>query len=165
MILVSACLLNYPVRYKGDGNPCRLLLDAAAKGQDAHFLPFCPEVSGGLPTPRPPAEIQNGTGKNVLAGTAAVINKEGSDVTANFLAGAKACAALCARQHITAAILKQRSPSCGSKAIYDGSFSGVTIAGQGVTAALLASQNIPVYGEDNLTADLLAKLLAEDKEL
>lgn len=162
MILVSACLLNYPVRYNGNGNPCQLLLAAAAQGLSAQLLPFCPEVSGGLPMPRPPAEIKNGTGKNVLAGTAAVINKEGCDVTANFLAGAKNCAALCARQHITAAILKQRSPSCGSKAIYDGTFSGVTIAGQGVTAALLASQNITVYGEDDLTAELLAKLLAED---
>lgn len=162
MILVSACLLNYPVRYKGDGNPCKLLLDAVAQGFGAQLLPFCPEVSGGLPTPRPQAEIKNGTGKNVLDGTAAVINNEGKDVTANFLAGAKACAKLCAHKHITAAILKQRSPSCGSKAIYDGTFSGVTIAGQGVTAALLAKQNITIYGEDDLTAELLAKLLAED---
>ena len=159
MILVSACLLNQPVRYKGDGNPCQLLLEAVAKGHGKQLVAFCPEVAGGLSTPRPPAEIQGGTGADVLQGTASVMNKIGEDVTAAFIEGAQKCAELCKEKGITVAILKQRSPSCGSKAIYDGSFCGKTIAGQGVTAALLTSMGVKVYGEDDLTPDLLEKLL------
>ena len=159
MILVSACLLNHPVRYKGDANPCPQLLEALAKGHGDQLLPFCPEVSGGLPTPRPPAEIKGGTGDDVLQGKTKVVNKEGQDVTAAFIEGAQKCAQLCKEKGITVAILKQRSPSCGSKAIYDGTFSGTTISGQGVTAALLTSMGIKVYGEDDLTPELLEKLL------
>ena len=159
MILVSACLLNHPVRYKGDGNPCQLLLEAVAKGHGEEFLPFCPEVVGGLPIPRPPAEIRGGTGADVLQGTASVMNKIGEDVTLAFVEGAQKCAALCQEKGITVAILKQRSPSCGSKAIYDGTFSGKTIEGQGVTAALLTSIGVKVYGEDDLTPELLEELL------
>ena len=159
MILVSACLLNHPVRYKGDGNPCPLLLEMLAKGKGEEILPFCPEVSGALPTPRPPAEIQGGTGADVLQGTAKVVNNQGEDVTSAFVEGARKCAALCQEMGITAAILKQRSPSCGSKAIYDGSFSGRIVAGQGVTAALLTNMGIKIYGEDDLTPELLENLL------
>ena len=159
MILVSACLLNHPVRYKGDGNPCPLLLALLAKGKGEEILPFCPEVSGGLPTPRPPAEIKGGSGADVLLGKAKVVNKEGQDVTTAFVEGAQKCAKLCKEKGITVAILKQRSPSCGSKAIYDGTFSGKTIAGKGVTAALLTSLGIKVYGEEDLTPELLDKLL------
>ena len=90
---------------------------------------------------------------------AKVVNKEGQDVTAAFIDGAQKCAQLCMEKGITVAILKQRSPSCGSKAIYDGTFSGTTISGQGVTAALLTSIGIKVYGEDDLTPELLEKLL------
>lgn len=159
MILVSACLLNHPVRYKGDGNPCPLLLVLLAKGKGEEILSFCPEVSGGLPTPRPPAEIKGGSGADVLLGKAKVVNKEGQDVTTAFVEGAQKCAQLCKEKGITVAILKQRSPSCGSKAIYDGTFSGKTIAGKGVTAALLTSLGIKVYGEEDLTPELLDKLL------
>ena len=158
MILVSACLLNHPVRYKGDGNPCPLLLEALAKGHSKQLVAFCPEVAGGLSTPRPPAEIQGGTGADVLQGTASVMNKIGEDVTAAFVDGAQKCAELCKQKGITVAILKQRSPSCGSKAIYDGTFSDKTIAGQGVTAALLTNCGVKVYGEDDLTPELLEKL-------
>ena len=87
------------------------------------------------------------------------MNKIGEDVTVAFVEGAQKCAALCKEKGITVAILKQRSPSCGSKAIYDGTFSGKTIYGQGVTAALLTSMGIKVYGEDDLTPGLLEKLL------
>ena len=160
MILVSACLLNHFVRYKGDGNPCPILLEALAKGHGERLLPFCPEVAGGLPTPRHPAEIQGGTGADVLQGTAMVVNKQGEDVTSAFVEGAKKCAALCQEKGITVAILKQRSPSCGSRAVYDGTFCGKTIAGQGVTAALLTSMGIKVYGEEDLKPELLEKLLS-----
>ena len=87
------------------------------------------------------------------------MNKIGEDVTASFVDGAQKCAELCKEKGITVAILKQRSPSCGSKAIYDGTFSGKNIYGQGVTAALLTSMGIKVYGEDDLTPGLLEKLL------
>lgn len=158
MILVSACLLNHPVRYKGDGNPCPLLLEALAKGHAEQLVPFCPEVAGGLPTPRPPAEIKGSTGADVLKGNAVVVNNQDENVTKAFVEGAQKCAKLCQEKGITVAILKQRSPSCGSKAIYDGSFSDKTIAGQGVTAALLTNCGVKVYGEDDLTPELLEKL-------
>ena len=159
MILVSACLLNQPVRYKGDGNPCQLLLEAVSRGHGEQLVPFCPEVAGGLPTPRLPAEIRGGAGAEVLNNQAVVTNKEAQNVTAAFVDGAHKCAELCQEKGITVAILKHRSPSCGSKAIYDGTFSGKTIDGQGVTAALLTSMGVKVYGEDDLTPELLEKLL------
>lgn len=157
MILVSACLLNIPVRYKGDGNPCSLLFPYAANGQ---LLPFCPEVAGGLPTPRLPAEISGGTGSDVWQNKARVVNDQNEDVTDAFKAGAKLCAEVCRRYNITAAILKQRSPSCGSSAVYDGSFQGRRIPGMGVTAALLAQQGIKIYSEEDVTEKLLQKLLS-----
>lgn len=157
MILVSACLLNLPIRYKGDGNLCSLLLPYAASGQ---LLPFCPEATGGLPTPRPPAEISGGTGLDVWRGCARVVNDQGEDVTDAFKRGAQLCAEICRHYNITAAILKQRSPSCGSSAIYDGSFQGRRIPGMGVTAALLMQQGVKIYSEENVTEELLQKLFA-----
>lgn len=160
MILVSACLLNLPVSYKGSGNLCSLLLPYAACGQ---LLPFCPEAAGGLPTPRPPAEISGGTGQDVWRGCACVVNKQGEDVTSAFQAGARRCAEVCRRYNITAAILKQRSPSCDSSAVYDGSFQGRHIPGMGVTASLLAQQSVKIYSEENVTKELLQQLFANDK--
>ncbi len=91
MILVSACLLNHQVRYKGDGNPCSILMQYMDCG---HFLPFCPECAGELPTPRPPAEIRGGSGQDVWQGQARVINNQEKDVTENFKLGAEKCAQL-----------------------------------------------------------------------
>ena len=158
MILVSACLLNHPVRYKGDGNPCPLLMQYA---DSPKLLAFCPECAGGLPTPRPPAEIRGGTGAEIWSGQATLINNQGVDVTAEFKSGAEQCLELCQKHHITTAILKQRSPSCGSKEIYDGTFSGTRIPGMGATAALLAAHGITIYGEEDITEELLKKLLEE----
>lgn len=159
MILVSSCLLNNPVRYSGDGNPCPLLIQYRDCG---HFIPICPECAGGLPTPRPPSEIRGGSGEDVWQGQAQVINDQGVNVTANFKQGALAYLHYLQEQQITAAILKERSPSCGSKLIYDGSFQGRRIPGQGVTAALLRKQQIPIYSEEDLTEELLQQLLAAD---
>jgi len=111
-------------------------------------LPVCPEKLGGLPMPRPPAEIQGGDGRDVLEGRARVVNREGMDVTPAFTAGARATLELARRHGIRIAILKERSPSCGSTAIYDGSFSGQTRSGQGVTAALLRSHGVKVFNEE-----------------
>ncbi|MDD4849898.1 MAG: DUF523 domain-containing protein [Gemmiger sp.] len=139
-ILISACLLGIPCKYSGGSNPCQGLLAAVAAGQH-NFIPVCPEVYGGLPTPRPPAERQ---GALVIANA-----QPPRDVTAAFQRGAEAALALAQLTHCTAAILKANSPSCGYGQIYDGSFTGRKIPGDGVAAALLQRNGIPVYNEEN----------------
>jgi len=143
--LVSACLLGIPCRYDGGCCPHDQLQAWAARG---HVLPICPEVSGGLPTPRPPAEIQGGDGSGVLDGRARVVNIKGKDVTAQFLAGAQRALDAAKRWGIKEAVLKARSPSCGAGQIYDGSFSGRLVEGDGVTTALLKREGIIVKNEE-----------------
>lgn len=156
-ILVSACLLGFCVRYKGDGCPQKLLLAPQVR---KYLLPFCPECAGGLPVPRPPAEINGiGGGAAVWQGKAQVINNAGTNVTTEYTQGAQLCLKAMQKENIHAAILKQRSPSCGTRQIYDGSFSGIKLAGQGVTAALLAQHGIALYSEEELTQKLLKQLL------
>lgn len=105
---------------------------------------FCPEVAGGLSTPRRPAELVGGDGHDVLDGTARVVEDTGRDVTAEFVDGARR--ALAAAQHAgaTEALLMPRSPSCGRGEVYDGSFGGELVPGDGVTAALLERNGIAV---------------------
>lgn len=108
------------------------------------IVPICPEVAGGLPIPRPTAEIVGGDGDDVLDGRAQVVTVSDEDVTAAYVRGAER-ALTAAREHaITTAVLRQRSPSCGSVCIYDGTHSGMLKAGQGVTAALLRRNGIAV---------------------
>ena len=122
-IMVSACLLGVNCKYNGGNNRNEALL----KRLEGHeVIPVCPETAGGLPTPRIPAEIVNG----------AVVNREGRSVDAAFRAGAKAALELAKRERPDLIILQSRSPSCGAKEIYDGSFSGRLIPGQGVFAGL-----------------------------
>jgi uncharacterized protein YbbK (DUF523 family) len=148
LYLVSACLLGIPCVYDSRGRLVDALLPLVARGQ---AVPICPEVAGGLPVPRPTAEIVGGDGSDVLDGCARVMTIAGDDVTAAFLGGAE-CALAVTRQHaISAAILRQRSPSCGSACIYDGTHSGTVRTGQGVTAALLRRHNVTVYAEDDLS--------------
>ncbi len=147
LLLVSACLVGIPCQYNGDSCPHDQLQDLATQGG---VLPFCPEVGGGLPTPRPPAEIQGGDGGDVLEGRAQVVNIEGKDVTAEFLAGARKALRVAQRWGIKEAILKARSPSCGVGRIYDGSFSGRLVEGDGVTAALLKREGIIVKNEEEV---------------
>ena len=146
VFLVSACLVGIPCQY--DGGSCRTdqIQDLATQGG---VLPFCPEVAGGLPTPRPPAEIQGGDGGDVLEGRAQVVNIEGKDVTAEFLAGAQRALRVARRWGIKEAVLKARSPSCGVGRIYDGSFSGRLVEGDGVTAALLKREGVIVRNEED----------------
>ncbi len=163
MILVNACLLGQCVRYKGDGCAQKLLLRPEIR---EHLLPICPEVAGGLPTPRPPAEIQGeGGGQGVLSGTAKVVNNLGEDVTAEYQKGAETAVELARKHKVTTAILKERSPSCGSHFIYDGSFGGVKLAGQGVAAAKLLEAGITLYSEEELTEALIEKLIAADNNI
>lgn len=151
-ILVSACLVGQPVRYDGGAKPPRddtLLRGWQAEGR---LVPFCPEVSGGLPVPRPPAEIVGGAGGGgaVLAGTARILTGAGGDVTDAFVRGAELALAAAQRTGTRIAILKEGSPSCGSHRVYDGTFTGRSTPGSGVTTALLASHGIRVFSEDEL---------------
>lgn len=146
-VLVSACLLGQPVRYDGGGQRS----DSAVLQRwldEGWVLPLCPELAGGLPVPRAPAEIGAGAGGGeVLAGRARVVDASGQDLTAAFVAGAEQ-ALRAARQHgIRLAVLKEGSPSCGSARIYDGSFAARRVPGQGVATALLRAAGIQVFSE------------------
>lgn len=155
-LLVSACLLGNPVRYDGQAktltNPrlARLL-------EQGRIVGFCPEVAGGLPIPRPPAEISGADGSAVIAGEARVTTRDGSDVTHCFLSGANQALSTCKQHGITVAVLTESSPSCGSGSIYDGSFTRSAVPGSGVTAALLWQHGIAVFNQYQLDAaiDLL----------
>lgn len=159
-ILVSACLLGRPVRYDGSGKR----IDSVVVDRwrtEGRIVAFCPELAGGLPTPRPPAEIAHAAGgAAVLARAAAVVEATGADVTASFVAGARQ-ALLEARQHgIAVAVLKEGSPSCGTGFTYDGRFSGTRVDKPGVTAALLSAHGIAVFSEHALEdADALLRTL------
>ena len=139
-ILISACLLGVCCRYDGESKP---IMQTVALMERYHLIPVCPEQLGGLPTPREPSERQGD----------AVRTKSGADVTAQYRRGAEAALALCRREGCAAALLKERSPSCGSGSIYDGSFTHTLIPGDGVTAELLRQNGVRIYGESEL--DLL----------
>ena len=149
-ILISACLLGQKVRY--DGGDClqnheRLQLWIKA----GNVVTICPEMIGGLATPRPPAEIQDGqTGDVVLNGVTHVKTNTGQDVTRQFIEGARRTLALAQKHHVRVALLKAKSPSCGSNSVYDGSFSRILIPGMGVTASLLNQHGIFVFDEDHI---------------
>ncbi|SMD04543.1 Uncharacterized conserved protein YbbK, DUF523 family [Desulfocicer vacuolatum DSM 3385] len=150
-ILISGCLLGMNVRY--DNKNQSIESEIVIKWQrESRLVVVCPEVEGGLFVPRPPAEIVEGGGEDVLNGKAGILNKNGEDVTAAFIRGAEIALELAKRFSIRIAILKEKSPSCGSSSIYDGSFSGKRIPGQGVTAALLRKNGIKVFSEKQLAA-------------
>lgn len=139
-ILVSACLLGTPCRYDGTGKALPQL--EALRAQGHTLIPVCPEVLGGLPTPRTPAERQQ---------DGRVVNRNGEDVTAAYEAGAQAALAAAQEHGCTLAILKERSPSCGHGHIYDGTFSRRLIPGSGVAAQLLTEHGVRVLGESQLS--------------
>lgn len=133
-ILVSGCLLGICCRYNGTG---KLIDELAERMKEYHFIPVCPEQLGGLTTPRLPAEINGDK----------VILKDGKDVTEEFMQGAKETLRLALMYDCKLAILKERSPSCGFGKIYDGTFTGQIINGNGVTAQILSENGIRVIGE------------------
>lgn len=146
-VLVSACLLGSPVRYDGNHklSGSGILQRWLAEGR---VVSVCPEISGGLPVPRPPAEIVSGAGGgNVLSGFAKVVDISNADVTAHFVSGARQALELAKVRGIRVAVLKEGSPSCGSGHIYDGTFSGSKVQGTGVCAALLQSAGVAVFTE------------------
>ena len=136
-LLISACLMGVKCRYDGKTKP----LPCLKQLMDAYTLvPVCPEVLGGLPTPRVPAERIGDK----------VITQDGRDVTANYEQGAQQALRMAQMTGCTTALLKERSPSCGSGVIYDGSFSGGLCPGDGVCGALLKSNGIHVLGESRV---------------
>ena len=136
-ILVSACLLGERCRYDGDSRPCA---SVQALSNAYRLIPVCPEVLGGLPTPRVPSEICG----------ARVMMKNGTDVTENYRLGAEKALAIARAHGCTVAILKERSPSCGKGRVYSGSFNGQLVDGNGVCAALLLENGIRVLGESEV---------------
>lgn len=136
-LLISACLLGCRCRYDGTSKPHPLVAQLAARHT---LMPVCPEQLGGLPTPRPPAERRG----------SAVVTRDGGDVTAQYRRGAEETLSLCRTLGCEGAVLKERSPSCGHGVIYDGTFSGALVPGDGVTAELLSAHGIPIYGESQI---------------
>ncbi|MFP4070464.1 MAG: 2-thiouracil desulfurase family protein [Desulfovibrionales bacterium] len=159
-ILISACLLGEPTRFDGRSfDPDPLVLEWKRQGI---VIPCCPEMAGGLPVPRPQAEIRGGSGPDVLAGRAAVRSLTGEDLSEPFRAGARVCLEIARTRRVSFALLKEGSPSCGSGVISDGSFSGRKRAGSGVTAALLGQNNVRVFSE--LELPRLAKAMELKKQ-
>ncbi|ANF82830.1 hypothetical protein A3K93_11960 [Acinetobacter sp. NCu2D-2] len=148
---ISACLLGHKVRY--DGKDC-LVQDILNHLLPQQYVTLCPEIAGGLPTPRPAAEIQFGSGQIVLERKISILNILHEDVSEAFIQGAYAALKVAQDFQVTHAILKANSPSCGSGLIYDGSFSGNKISGDGVTAALFKQHGIVVLTEDEFLQSL-----------
>ena len=138
-LLVSRCLLGEPCRYDGRSVPSEGVLQLREEGHT--LISVCPEVEGGLSTPRPPAECRP---------DGRVVNREGQDVTAQYRAGAEIALERASCEGCSAAILKAKSPSCGNERIYDGTFSRTLIPGQGIAARLLTEAGIPVFNEEQL---------------
>ena len=158
-ILVSSCLLGEAVRYDGKDHLLKNKILEQWIRQNS-VVSFCPEVAGGMSIPRIAAEIIDGDGHDVLAGTASVLDKSGNNVTHEFTTGAQLALSMCNQLDIKMAILSRRSPSCGNKTIYDGSFTGSRISGAGVTAALLQQNGIRVFSQTELhdAAKFMSKL-------
>lgn len=135
-LLVSACLLGFECKYSGGSN--KLSDEEIAKLKNEYrLIPVCPETAGGLPVPRDPSERLGDK----------VVSSKGKDVTAEFVKGAETALYLAKRYGCRKALLKRNSPSCGGEFIYDGSFSGVRVPGEGVAAEMLKAAGIEVFGE------------------
>lgn len=142
-ILISACLLGEKVRYDGKSQSLLNHPTLAKWHQEGRFSGICPEVSGGLPIPRKPAEIQ--TQFPIL-----ITTDQGEDVTPEFLLGAEHALEMAHQQNVCCALMKAKSPSCGNTEIYDGSFSNTLTSGSGTAAAELIRAGIPVFNENQL---------------
>ena len=145
-IAVSACLLGEPCRFDGAAKPCAQVIEL---GKRHELVPVCPECAGGLPTPRPASEIDAATP------ALRVVNAAGEDVTAAFMSGARRTLELVRAEGCEMAVLKAKSPSCGSGLVYDGTFTHTLVPGWGVAARLLADAGIPVVDETHIRCFLL----------
>ncbi len=136
-ILVSACLLGFPVRYDGQSKAVEKIVELA---KDNILIPVCPETLGGLPTPRIKSEIKDNL----------VMRLDGKDVTDNYLRGANITLEIAKLNKVDYCILKSKSPSCGKGLIYDGNFNGTLIDGDGITCKLLKENGFVVYSEEDI---------------
>jgi len=149
-IIVSACLLGVQCRYNGTGGELERMPELM---ELAELIPVCPEILGGLPTPRPAAERRGDR----------VVTCEGGDVTQEYLRGAQQSMHLAQRFNAQLALMKERSPSCGAGEIYDGSFTHTRVPGDGMTSALLKANGIEVYGESRIP-ELIERLKEENRK-
>lgn len=136
-LLVSACLLGIDCKYNGKNNKNEQVLKLL---KDHDLIPVCPEIMGGLTTPRTPAEINGNE----------VITRDGKNVTKQYQKGAEETLKIAKLYKCQAAILKEKSPSCGCGRIYDGTFTGTLVDGDGITARLLKEHGIRITGETSL---------------
>ena len=155
MIGISACLGGIACRYDGKSQTNDQLVKLV---QENKAIIVCPEVLGGLSTPRKPAEIIGGDGYDVLQGNAKVVDIDGIDVTDAFLEGARRAFNTLRDKNITIMILKENSPSCGSAQIYNGTFSGTKINGIGVATAYFREKGLKVYSDTEVDTALLTTL-------
>ncbi|MFT8592510.1 MAG: DUF523 domain-containing protein [Bifidobacterium sp.] len=156
MILVSACLAGFAVRYDGSDARNSLAEWLVERGQ---AVSACPEILGGFAIPRPSAEIVHGEHGHSFR---RVRECTGKDVTAPYELGAKRVLNMVKRNNITVAFLKDRSPSCGVDVIYDGTFTGAKIKGMGVTARLLASSGVQVFPDTRLNPETVRPFIDDD---
>ena len=141
-LLISSCLLGELVKYNGSHNSFDEVTITKLKNR-YNLYPICPEVVGGLPTPRTPCEI-------VSHDSIKVLNKDGVDKTKEFLSGAKKTLELCKQENIKLALMKKNSPSCSNSQISDGTFTKTRIDGLGVTVELLIKNSVKVYNESEI---------------
>jgi uncharacterized protein YbbK (DUF523 family) len=142
-LLISGCLFGDDVRYDGKNSSLNQNELYNKLKKQVQLVPFCPEVEGGLPTPRAPSEIQS-TNPYIIK------NKNGEDTTKYFIDGAQKTLELCIKNDIKIALLKSKSPSCSNDTIYDGKFNKNLLKQNGVTASLLLKNNIQVFNENEL---------------
>jgi len=147
-ILISSCLIGENVRYNGE--VVEVSEGVKKLSEEYNLIPVCPEMLGGLDVPREPCEIQGGGGADVLDGSAKVFGNKGTDCTEPFIKGAELTLAKAKECNAEFAVLKERSPSCGSSRIYTGEFNGNTKSGEGVAAAILRRLGIRVISENDL---------------
>lgn len=148
-ILVSACLLGEPCRFDSASKPCKAVLSLSERFE---LIPVCPEVSGGLPTPRLPCEILNGN----------VIRSDGEDMTTAYKTGARVALEMAKSNQVICAILKNKSPSCGT-ICYDGTFTRTLTKKPGVTTALLYENGIRVFSENDVEESPEFKAFIQEK--
>lgn len=138
-ILISACLLGINCKYNAENNKLNDEIINSLK-EKYNLIPFCPEILGGMPTPRNPVEIRNGS----------FVDYDGQHYTDKFVKGAEESLKLAELFKVKTAILKEKSPSCGSNYIYDGNFTGKKIKGMGITAQKFFENEIELFSEENI---------------
>ena len=148
--LISACLVGELCRYDGKTHANVELMKVLERA-GCELIPVCPEMLGGLKTPRAAAQITEGDGIDVLNGDAVILDESGANVTDKFIAGAKKVLDIVKANSISSAIFNERSPSCGVKSIYN---SGSVVKGRGVTTALMTKNGIKIVSDEEFLLDI-----------